>query len=81
MHVGRKATFVAMYSRRFAPLHWNERFQDKHFETVSVELRSAYHRKDRRKAKQNIVAFRGVDWEDFKPLFVKNCVTKYDWET
>jgi hypothetical protein len=81
MHIGRKAIVIATRSRRGIPLHWNERFQDKHFEKTSVSLRREYNRRNRRNTKQNIRAFYGVDWEDFISLHSKNCVTKYDWET
>ncbi|MFA5831004.1 MAG: hypothetical protein WC878_04215 [Candidatus Paceibacterota bacterium] len=75
----RKAVVISQRSRRGIPLHWNERFQDKHPEIVSVMARRELHRKDRRKTKQTIISFRGVDWEDFISLHQKNCISKYDW--
>ena len=75
----RKAVIIAQKSRRGIPFHWNERFQDKHLEVVSADMRHSYHQKERRKAKQNIVAFRWTDWEDFISLYAKNCISMYDW--
>jgi hypothetical protein len=79
MHVGRKAVFIATRSRRWIPGHWNERFQEEHPEKSQLEMRKAYHRRERRKVKENIAIFSRDRFEDFCFLYFKNCVSKNDW--